>query len=145
MSLGPVSLGQLGCWTPDSGSVLLVLHGSNSPVFRIQKHCKCSEYVSQRKGSWKSTLTLARANTFSRMDYFSFIKEPSPLLSDTPPGLKYHFDFSDSILSRLPAAQAVAEGFLCILPGRPGHVASVCVFNFVICHFSVSIYYSRNY
>lgn len=52
-------------------------------------------------------------------------------MSDKPSGLKRHFDFSDSIFSRLLAPQAVAEGFLCILLRKSVHLESVFIYFFV--------------
>lgn len=55
-------------------------------------------------------------------------------MSDKPSGLKGHFEFSDSVLSRLPAAQAVAEGFLRILLRKSVHLESgfICFFFFFV-------------
>lgn len=52
-------------------------------------------------------------------------------MSDKPSGLRGHFEFSDSVLSRSPAAQAVAEGFLCILLRKSVHLES----GFIWCFF----------
>lgn len=56
-------------------------------------------------------------------------------MSDKPSGLRGHFEFSDSVLSRSPAAQAVAEGFLCILLRKSVHLES----GFIWCFFFVSL------
>lgn len=56
------------------------------------------------------------------------------MLSDTPSGLKDHFEFLESILSSLPATQAVAEGFLCLRLRKPVYLESVfvCLFIYLV-------------
>lgn len=115
---------------PGPGSNIL-LHGPNCPVFGLQKYHNHIDYVLQKKRGLKGKLTLVRANLFSCVDYFQVSKEPSPQISDQASGLRGHFEFSDSILSRLPAAQAVAEGFLCILLRKSVHLESGFIYFFV--------------
>lgn len=67
-------------------------------------------------------------------------------MSDKSSGLKGHFEFSDSVLPRLPAAQAVAEGFLCILLRKSVHLESgfICfVFFFCLPDFSINTFFNR--
>lgn len=134
--------GMMRLSAPGPGSNIL-LHGPNCPVFRLQKYHNHTDYVLQKKRGLKGRLTLVRASLFSWVDYFQVSKEPSPRISDQASGLRGHFEFSDSILSRLPAAPAVAEGFLCILLRKSVHLESGFIYFFCLPDFSINTFFNR--